>query len=131
METVNHSQFIEAFHDPDQVVYHVAKTSVRSSIEQHGLNVNLGKTPWTENNHSIGNYFWDCWTDAEEYVHTVGEVDQEYDIWEVKASQLNLYHDPEESDEEHPGYICIAPVNPNKLKLEETVTCLDWEDRYH
>jgi hypothetical protein len=131
METINCPQMIEVLHDQGQVVYHVARTSVRSSIEEQGLNVELGETPWPENHHSVGNYFWKCWTDAEEYVHTVGEVDQEYDIWQVETSQLNLYHDPEEFDEEHPSYICIIPVAPSKLKLDETVTCLDWEDRYH
>lgn len=126
------SQFIEVFLDQGEAIYHVAPASANASITANGLSAELGATPWPNNNHQNGNYFWGNWSDAEEYVHLIGAIDQRFQIWQVKASDgLNLYHDPDGFNEESPSYFSLTNIASDKIKLVDEVICLDWEDRYH
>ncbi len=73
---------------PSRVMYHIAPTEARRSIEQHGLDwrrLGLGGAY-----RPLGNYLWDSFDFALWYAQAYDD----YDVWAVNVEGLELRPDP-------------------------------------
>lgn len=110
------------------LLYHVSASENRESILSEGLNWELGESPWSIE-YTGGNYFWLDYENAWDYVHTIGEPDQEFDIWEVDSADLTLLPDTEGEDGLETVFT-TKRINVDKLKLAGEVVAQDWEEVY-
>lgn len=81
-----------------QVMYHVAPSGARESIEQNGLTVQEpSERLWHESQDGV--HLWDNDGDARDWIEWSNEQGHEWaspwDIWEVDANGLNVSPDPE------------------------------------
>lgn len=109
----------ELFESENVLLYHVANTESRNSIEKNGLNYLKGISPWQSPEDPIdypkGNYFWINLKQARLYA---GGLSEPMDIWIVnKCNVKDIKEDPVTKN----GLYSIYPVDKKYISLLETV----------
>lgn len=106
------------------VMYHVAPSSARESIMQHGIDHTKGQsgTDYITVGNEPGNYLWANHDDAlyskETHEENLGEP---WDVWEVRGDGLALQHDPyweQNPDTVEPmaqAYYVREPIDPQRI----------------